>query len=154
MVAVGLEADECRGGGAALIQRFSSAAHLNIHLHLRVLNGVYRCGAARVPIVVEVSAPPGNELHALSQTVITRLMNLLVRKGELIEGVRRSVLSEPDAEEDEARATVAAAADGGHHSPHRVRAPRRAENANPLGSDCRAKPPRGSRCSPKPTASA
>ena len=41
----GLKADEGHGGAVTLIQRFGSAANLNIHLHCLVLDGVYRCGA-------------------------------------------------------------------------------------------------------------
>jgi hypothetical protein len=40
----GLRADEGHGGAVTLIQRFGSAANLNIHLHCLVLDGVYRCG--------------------------------------------------------------------------------------------------------------
>ena len=37
----GLKADEGHGGAVTLIQRFGSAANLNIHLHCLVLDGVY-----------------------------------------------------------------------------------------------------------------
>jgi Putative transposase len=40
LAAVGLKADEGRGGAVTLIQRFGSAANLNIHLHCLVLDGV------------------------------------------------------------------------------------------------------------------
>ncbi len=38
----GLKADEADSGALTLIQRFGSAANLNIHLHCLVLEGVYR----------------------------------------------------------------------------------------------------------------
>ena len=38
----GLEADEANSGAVTRIQRFGSAANLNIHLHCLVLAGVYR----------------------------------------------------------------------------------------------------------------
>ena len=39
----GVKADEADSGAVPLIQRFGSAANLNIHLHCLVLDGVYRC---------------------------------------------------------------------------------------------------------------
>ena len=38
----GLKADEVDSGAVTLIQRFGSAANLNIHLHCLVLDGVCR----------------------------------------------------------------------------------------------------------------
>jgi hypothetical protein len=38
----GLKADEAESGAVTLIQRFGSAANLNIHLHCLVLDGMYR----------------------------------------------------------------------------------------------------------------
>jgi hypothetical protein len=40
----GVKADEADSGAVTLIQRFGSAANLNIHLHCLVLDGVYRRG--------------------------------------------------------------------------------------------------------------
>ena len=60
-----------------MIQRFGSAANLNIHLHALLLDGVYRCGAEGVPEFVEVGSPTDDEVHALLQSVITRLMKML-----------------------------------------------------------------------------
>jgi hypothetical protein len=50
-----------------------------------VLDGVYWRGVDGVPSFVEVNAPTDDELHALLQTLITRLMKLLKRRGVLIE---------------------------------------------------------------------
>ncbi len=77
----GRKADEGRGGAVTLLQRFGSAASLNIHLHCLVLDGVYRCDAHGVPAFVEAHAPTYDGLHALLQTVITRLLKLLTRRG-------------------------------------------------------------------------
>ena len=45
-------------GQRSLIQRFGSAANLNIHLHCLVLDGVYRRSEAGVgPVFVEARAP-------------------------------------------------------------------------------------------------
>jgi hypothetical protein len=40
----GVKADDAQSGAVTLIQRFGSAANLNIHLHCLVLDGVYRRG--------------------------------------------------------------------------------------------------------------
>jgi ribosomal protein S27E len=52
----GLKADEADSGAVTLIQRFGSAANLNIHLHCLVLDGVYRRGTDGAPEFVEVRA--------------------------------------------------------------------------------------------------
>jgi Putative transposase len=97
------KADEGHGGAVTLIQRFGSAANLNIHLHCLVLDGVYRCGADGAPAFVEVGATSDDELHALLQTVIARLMKLLTRRGVLVEDMGQTYLAEPDADGEEAR---------------------------------------------------
>ncbi|MEN9417296.1 MAG: hypothetical protein RI988_916 [Pseudomonadota bacterium] len=76
-----------------LIQRFGSAGNLNIHLHCLVLDGVYRCGADGAPTFVETEAPTDDELHALLQTVITRLMKMLTRRGVLVEDMGQTWLA-------------------------------------------------------------
>ncbi len=50
-----------------------------------MLDGAYRCGTDGAPTFVEVVAPTDEELHALLQTVIARLMKMLMRRGVLIE---------------------------------------------------------------------
>ena len=101
--AAGLVGGEGQGGAVTLIQRFGSAANLNIHLHCLVLDGVYRCGADGVPVFVQASAPTDDELCALLHTVIARLMKMLTRRGVLVEDTGQSWLAEPDAEGEEAR---------------------------------------------------
>ena len=49
----GLKADAADSGAVTLIQRFGSAANLNVHLHCLVLDGVYRPGADGTPEFVE-----------------------------------------------------------------------------------------------------
>ncbi|MFO1293224.1 MAG: transposase [Rubrivivax sp.] len=98
-----LRADEGHGGAVTLIQRFGSAANLNIHLHCLVLDGVYRCGADGAPAFVGASAPTDDELHALLQTVFARLMKLLTRRGVLVEDMGQTWLAEPDADDEAAR---------------------------------------------------
>ena len=79
-----LTGSEAHTGAVTLIQRFGSAANLNIHLHCLVLDGVYRSGAG-VPVFHEARAPGIEELQALLAKIITRLMRLLTRQGYLIE---------------------------------------------------------------------
>jgi len=98
----GLKADEADSGAVTLIQRFGSAANLNIHLHCLVLDGVYRCGADGVPVFVQAGAPSDDELHALLHTVIARLMKMLTRHGVLIEEMGQTYLADPNADGDEA----------------------------------------------------
>jgi hypothetical protein len=99
----GLKADAGHGGAVTLIQRFGSAANLNIHLHCLVLHGVYRCDADGLPVFVEAGAPTDDELQALLQTVISRLMKMLTRRAVLVEEMGQTYLAEPDADGDEAR---------------------------------------------------
>ena len=101
--AAGLKAEEGHGGAVTLIQRFGSAANLNIHLHCLVLDGVYRCGADGSPAFIEADAPTDDELHALLQTVIARLMKMLTRRGVLVEDMGQTYLAEPDADGEESR---------------------------------------------------
>ena len=98
-----LKTDEGHGGAVTLIQRFGSAANLDIHLHCLVLDGVYRCGADGTPTFVEAGAPTDDELDALLHTAITRLMKMLARRGVLIEEMGQTYLAEPDADAEEAR---------------------------------------------------
>ena len=68
-----------------------------------MLDGVYRGAGDGVPAFVEVAAPTDDVLHALLQTLITRLMKLLMRRGVLVEDMGQTYLAEPDADADEAR---------------------------------------------------
>ena len=64
---------------------------------------MYRRGADGAPTFVEADAPTDDELHALLQTVITRLMKLLTRRGVLVEEMGQTYLAEPSADGEEAR---------------------------------------------------
>ena len=72
LAVAGLISDEGHGGAVTLIQRFGSAANLNIHLHCLVLDGVYRRAADGSPAFIEAASPTDDELHALLQSVIGR----------------------------------------------------------------------------------
>jgi hypothetical protein len=76
-----LKPDEADSGAVALIQRFGSAANLNIHMHCLVLDGVYRSGTEGTPSFVEVAAPTDEALQAVLHKIITRLIKLLTRRG-------------------------------------------------------------------------
>ena len=82
-------------GAVTLIQRFGSAANLNIHLHCLVLDGVYlkRDGAA---VFHAAAAPSSDELEAVLLKIITRTMRLLTRLGAPIEEPDRTYLAETD----------------------------------------------------------
>ena len=60
----GLKANEADSGAVTLIQRFGSAANLNIHLHCLVLDGVYRRTDGE-PVFIEVPAPTDEALRAV-----------------------------------------------------------------------------------------
>jgi hypothetical protein len=64
---------------------------------------VYRCGADGVPKFVEVGSPTDDEVRALLQTLITRLMKMLTRRGMLVEDMGQTYLAEPVADGEEAR---------------------------------------------------
>ncbi|WP_374616140.1 transposase [Thauera aminoaromatica] len=89
----GLKADEGQGGAVTLIQRFGSAANLNIHLHCLVLDGVYRCDADGVPAFVEAAASTDDDLHGLLQSVIARLMKMLGAERMLTRPTKRDTAS-------------------------------------------------------------
>jgi hypothetical protein len=99
----GLKAEQADSGAVTLIQRFGSAANLNIHLHCLVLDGVYRCDTDGEPVFVEVPAPTDEALQTVLHKVITRLMKLLTRRGVLVEEQGQTYVADSDGDSDEAR---------------------------------------------------
>ena len=81
----GIKRSEAATGAVTLIQRFGSAANLNIHLHGLVLDGVYHTGAEGAPVFRPAPALTGEELQALLGKIITRVLRLLTREGHLVE---------------------------------------------------------------------
>lgn len=79
------------------VQRFGSAANLNIHLHCLVLAGVYRRTEGE-PVVQQARAPTGDALRGLLDKRIARLMKLLTRQGYLIEEHGMTCLVDIDAD--------------------------------------------------------
>ena len=128
----GLKAAEADSGAVTLIQRFGSAANLNIHLHCLVLDGVYRRTGAE-PVFVEAPAPTDEALQSLLHKIIGRLMKLLTRRGVLVEEEGAAYLADSDADSDDARAQ--AAAGGRVYLPHRLRPARWAEGVHGARND-------------------
>ena len=79
-----------------MIQRFGSAANLNIHLHCLVLDGVYE-RSANGPRFHEARTPTSEQLRDLLERILTRIVKLLTRQGDLIEEAGMRCLGEIDA---------------------------------------------------------
>lgn len=123
---LGFTAAQAQGGGVTLIQRFGSAANLNIHLHCLVLDGVFRrtdsgCQFLEAPPLDEAAI--ARTLHA----IVRRLLRLLVRRDLLVEDEGTPHLSEMA---DRRQASPAPVASRRHHLPHRLRPARRAQGAH------------------------
>ena len=99
----GLKPDEADSGAVTLIQRFGSAANLNIHLHCLVLDGVYRRSIDGTPEFVEVPEPTDEALQSVLRKIITRTMKLLTRRGVLVEEEGSTYIADNDGDSDEAR---------------------------------------------------
>jgi putative transposase len=81
----GVKRREAATGAVTLIQRFGSAANLNIHLHPLVLDGIYHTGAEGAPVFHPAPALTGEELPALLDKIIARILRVLTRQGHLVE---------------------------------------------------------------------
>ena len=104
---IGTKRSLAHSGAVTLIQRFGSAANLNIYLHCLVLDGVY-CSTEGVPVFHEVRGPSAAELEALLSRIIQRILRLLTRTGYLIEERGMTYLAQ--AESDRALTPLQAAA--------------------------------------------
>jgi len=81
----GIKRSAAATGAVTLIQRFGSAANLNIHLHGLVLDGVYHTAAEGAWAFHPALALTGENLQALLAKIITRILRLLTREGHLVE---------------------------------------------------------------------
>ena len=81
----GIKRSAAATGAVTLIQRFGSAANLNIHLHGLVLDGVYCTTGEGVPVFHPAPALTSEKLQALLGKIITRVLRLLTREGHLVE---------------------------------------------------------------------
>ena len=91
----GLKRATADTGAVTLIQRFGSAANLNIHLHCLVLDGVYR-RAAGEPVFQQARAPTRDELQGLLDKIIARLLKTLTRQGYLVEEQGMTTIADMD----------------------------------------------------------
>ncbi len=72
-----------RTGVVTLIQRFGSALNLNVHLHMIVLDGVYKLDGHR-PRFRHARAPDRHQLTTLLNRIIARVTRRLVKDGLLV----------------------------------------------------------------------
>ena len=89
-----LKSDEGQGGAVTLIQRFGSAANLDIHLHYLVLDGVYRSDVHGGPVFTEASAPTDQEactLRPLQAPAITYRIAFGPRAGQKVLTLRAAM---------------------------------------------------------------
>jgi hypothetical protein len=93
----GLKRSAADAGAVTLIQRFGSAANLNVHLHCLVLDGVYRRIEGE-PDFQEARGPSRDELAGLLDKIIPRLMKMLTRLGYLIEEEGINYIADMDAD--------------------------------------------------------
>ena len=93
----GLKRATADTGAVTLIQRFGSAANLNIHLQCLVLDGVYRRTEGE-PEFQEAPARSRDELAGLLDKIIARLMKMLTLLGYLIEEEGNVCISDMDAD--------------------------------------------------------
>jgi Putative transposase/Transposase zinc-binding domain len=80
-----LNSTQGQGGSVTLIQRFGSAANLNIHLHCLVLDGVYQIKPNSELAFIQTPAPTDQALQLLLRSIITSTMKRLVRQGVLVQ---------------------------------------------------------------------
>jgi Putative transposase/Transposase zinc-binding domain len=80
-----LNPTQAQGGSVTLIQRFGSAANLNIHLHCLVLDGVYRIKSSGELEFIQIPAPTDQALRLLLCSIIASIMKRLVRQGVLVQ---------------------------------------------------------------------
>ena len=93
----GLKRTTADTGAVTLIQRFGSAANLNIHVHGLVLDGVYQ-NTEGEPVFREARAPTREELQGLLARSIARLMKMLTRLRYLIEEEGMTYIADMDAD--------------------------------------------------------
>jgi len=79
----GLKRREAAAGAVTLIQRFGSAANLNIHLHALVLDGVYHTGAEGAPVFHPAPALTSEKLQALLGKIIASTVSWATSIGRL-----------------------------------------------------------------------
>ncbi len=122
----GQKRDQAATGAVTLIQRFGSAANLNIHLYALVLDGGYGnldgadtagtpdestpAPAGRAPTFHRASAPTRAALQALLTKIITRILRRLTRLGHLVEEDGQTTLAGGITDPDDVMTPLQAAA--------------------------------------------
>ena len=105
----GLKRSDAQTGAVTLIQRFGSAANLNIHLHCLYLDGVYDT-TGETPTFHPLPSPSAGQLQTLLNTIIKRIMTLLLRTGHIVEEQETLFMAENPDETDTAMAPLQSAA--------------------------------------------
>ena len=105
----GLNRVAAQTGALTLIQRFGSAANLNIPLHCLYLDGVYDI-TEDVPVFHPVRSPSAEQVQTLLNKIIQRIMRLLIRTGHSVEEHETLFMAENTAETNTALAPLQAAA--------------------------------------------
>ena len=84
----GIQRTDAGTGAVTLIQRFGSAANLNIHLHGLWLDGVYQrtnqAGEGE-PVFHETASPTTAQRQTLLDKIINRSIRMLTKAGHLVE---------------------------------------------------------------------
>ena len=64
------------------VQRFGSALNVNVHFHALLLDGVYvDDSTTAAPRFVEARRPDDSDVKSLVETIATRVLRLLVKRG-------------------------------------------------------------------------
>jgi hypothetical protein len=95
----GLSRATAATGAVTLIQRFGSALNLNVHLHMLVLDGVYRRQGEGSLRFVPVPAPSPAELQGLVQRIAARIGGSLERSGLITRDIEDAYLTFDPGEE-------------------------------------------------------
>jgi Putative transposase len=99
-----LSPTQAQGGSVTLIQRFGSAANLNIHLHCLVLDGVYQSKPNGELVFIPAPAPTDQALHLLLRSIITSIIKRLVRLGVLLQELEQWYVADTVADDMETSA--------------------------------------------------
>jgi hypothetical protein len=98
----GFTGREAATGAVTLVQRFGSALNLNIHLHMRCLDGVYAPRPDGGLRFTRVKAPEREELDDLVQRIAERVGRALERMGLLQRDAESAWLDLPPVEDTDA----------------------------------------------------